>query len=149
MAIVSIYAWFAGFYCPKIPTTPLLCKKAGWKFLFSYCKFRGPYQRICTRSVCNGSQLKQEDGFGRRFQNKTRWWFNIFFYVHPYLGKWSRKQVSHFKCDTCSCWALDDFFTRTCCGTFWWHFSRRCFWLGFLYVLFPLNFLVYGLNVSW
>ena len=108
-------------------------KKAGWKFLFSYCKFRGPYQRICTRSVCNGSQLKKGRWFWKKIpKTKLGGGSKYFFLCSPLLGEMIRfdyifqmgwnhqlENKCHISSVCCSCWLLVIFETRTCCATFW------------------------------
>ena len=80
--------------------------------------------------------------FERHGNYITRWWFQIFFYVHPYLGKWSNLtnifQVGWNR-------QLDKHFTKTMrlyyviyCGDM--TFQNGCCWLEamFFLVFFPL-----------
>ena len=45
------------------------------------------FPKICH--TCHRVVTTVKEGISKEYLRYTRWWFQTFFYFHPYLGKWS------------------------------------------------------------
>ena len=75
------YVTLPGVYC--ISKNPLRCCQSRWLATSKRWLSRW-YTRIVSFRGIGGSRVYQENVV---YHIKTRWWFQIFFYFHPYLGK--------------------------------------------------------------